>query len=102
MTGGEYISLAIVIVEPISVLFLAWLTVAHYDRPAPPLSVRIGYIGIALGLTIHAAAHVELLIGEYKPPRSWSWLIFQASVNYTIWERYLRDRLKRPVWRKIA
>lgn len=93
---GPAISLTLVVVESISILCLIFLNVHRTDRRAPPWPLRIGYIGMAIGLGVHVIGQIELL-SNYRPPRTWSWLIFQFSVNWTIWAVYLRDAI--PRWR---
>lgn len=96
MTFGYIVSASLVVIESVSILCLIFMNVHHSHSRPPPIWMRFGYWGLAVGLGFHVLGQVELLY-DYRPPRTWSWLVLQVFVNYTIWAAYLGGAIPRWV-----
>ena len=96
---GVHISMGLIVVETISILCLIFMSVDRDKKRAPSFVLRVGYIGMTIGLGVHVIGHIDL-VKDYHPPRSWSWVVLQISVNWTIWTVYLSEAI--PRWRGKA
>ena len=96
--NGQTVSLVLAFVEPISVLMLVFLAVHYRDQGGMGWPERLCYIALAWGLGQHALLHFQLAFVEYRPPRSWSWLLVYGAINGLIWVRYLKAAV--PKWRQ--
>jgi len=88
------LSLALLIVEPISALMIMALVLRHKVALGIHPILRLWLVVLVSGLVIHAAGQVELL-ADYRPPRTLAWLPMVAAINGTIWTAYFTDLVRR-------
>lgn len=89
-----WISVFVVIANPISAAMLAWLVLHHKIAMSLGWIVRSWASMLCIALLIQAAGHVAIL-SDFRPPRTLAWLPFVASVNGLIWAAFLQSIIQR-------
>lgn len=89
-----WLSVALVVVEPISACMLLVMVLRHRQRLGIHWLMRLWLSVLASGLIMHAMGHVELLF-NYRPPRTLAWLPIFAAINGLIWTAFLTDWMRR-------
>jgi len=89
-----WLSVAIVITNPISAIMLAWIVLYHKAAWSLGPVVR-GFLSLlCVALLLHAAGNAAL-IENFKPPRTPLWIPLWLSVTGVIWAAFLRTYPKR-------
>lgn len=82
-----WVSIALIVVEPVSAFMLASIVVRTHAHHKVPLFLRLPLAALAVGLAVHAAGSIELVM-DYRPPRTLAWLGIILPVNAVIWSAY--------------
>ncbi len=88
------LSLALLVIEPISALMILALVLRHKVALGIHPVLRLWLVVLVSGLVIHAAGQIELL-ADYRAPRTLAWLPMVAAINGTIWTAYFTDLMRR-------